>query len=164
MGSMILQNIAIIAAIAVPAVVLVLLRSNAAIAFLSLCAGSVLVRFVGHEANLAGTMFANTKAVDPYMQVMLLVLPLVLVAIITRKTVPAAKLVVNIIPAIAVGLVGVLLAVPLLSGGAQSAITDTQGWKLLEASQEFVVAVSVAVSIIALWLTKPGHHGKKKKH
>lgn len=158
---MILQNIAIIAAIAVPALVLVLLRSNAAIAFFSLCTGSVLVRFVGHEANLAGTMFANTKAVDPYMQVMLLLLPLVLVAIITRKMVPASKLILNIIPAVAVGLVGVLLAVPLLSGGAHSAITETQGWKILEASQEFVVAVSVAASILVLWLTKPSH-GKKK--
>lgn len=158
------QNAVIIAAIAVPAVIVVLLRVNAAVAFFSLCAGSLLVRYVGHEANLAGSFFSNSTALDPYSKLFLLLLPLVLTIVIMRKTIPAHKLAFNIVPAVAIGLVGVLLAVPLLSGAAYDALTKTEGWHLLEASQEFVVIASVGVSLIALWLTKPLGHGNRKKH
>ncbi len=162
---MILQNSILIAAIGLPVVALVLLRTNAAIAFLSLCAGAVLVRFVGHEADLAGTVIGNnSQAVSQYAQLALLLVPVVVVALLLRKSVSSAKLVFNLIAAVAVGLVGVLLAVPLLPGAAQTAITDTEGWRLLVQSQELVVAASVLASIVVLWLTKPSsgkkHHKK----
>lgn len=158
------QNVVIIAAIAVPAVIVVLMRANAAVAFFSLCAGALLVRYVGHEANLAGSIFSNSMAFDPYTKIFLLVLPLILTVVIMHKTVPAHKTLFNVGPAVAVGLVGVLLAVPLLPWAAHEALTSTEGWRMLDAAQEFVVAASVGVSLFGLWLTKPLGRGGKKKH
>lgn len=159
---MLLQNALIIAAVAVPALLLVLLRTNAAIVFLSLCAGALLVQFVGLEADLVGTVMANNSAVSQYSRLILLLLPVVLAIFMTRKTAPQSKVVFNALAAIAVGLVGALLVVPLLPGGAQQTITGTEGWKLLENSREFVVAASVGVSLLAMWIMLPRHKDKKK--
>lgn len=164
---MIVQNAVLIAAIAIPALVLVLLRTNAAIAFLSLCAGTLLVHYVGNEASLAGIVMANnSQVVNQYAELVLLFLPVVVSTLLLRKSVSAAKTALNVIPAIAVGLVGTLVAVPLLPSAVQTAIIDTEGWKLLVRSQAIVMAASVLASLIVLWLTQPsgkghGHVGKK---
>ena len=62
---MIMQNVILLVAIAVPVLLLVILRSNAAVVFLSLCAGALLVSFAGNEANLVGSAIGNnSKAVS----------------------------------------------------------------------------------------------------
>jgi len=161
---MIMQNIALIVAIAMPALLLLLLRTNAAIVFLSLCAGALLVQFAGNEANLVGSMLGNNRdVVSKYFELALLLLPVLISAILLRKSMAGPKGILNILPAIAVGVVGVLLAVPLLPPGPQSAITGLNGWTILERSKEIVVVVGVLVSLLALFLTHP--HGRKhKKH
>ena len=93
----------------------------------------------------------------------LLLLPVVLSAIFLRKSMTGPKALINILPAIAVGVVGVLVAVPLLPGGVQATVTNLNGWKMLDQSQEFVVVVGVLVSLVVLWLTgRPSHKGRKK--
>lgn len=162
---MILQNIVLIIAVAAPAALLVLLRTNAAVVFFSLCAGSLLVRYVGDDASLVGTVVGNNShAVSQYAELILLLLPALAVAIILRKSVSTTKIVFNVIPAIAVGLVGVLLAVPLLPGGVQANIISTEGWKLLEHSQELVLGASVLASVVVLWITRSKLGGSGKKH
>jgi hypothetical protein len=162
---MILQNIVLIAAVAIPAVLLVLLRTNSAVVFFALCSGSLLVRFIGDDANLVGTVVGNNShAVSQYAELVLLLLPAVVVAIILRKTVSTTKIAFNVLPAIAVGLVGVLLAVPLLPGGMQASVVNTEGWKLLEHSQELVLGASVLVSVVVLWITRSKLGGSGKKH
>jgi hypothetical protein len=160
---MIMQNIALLAAIVVPVVLLVLLRTNAAVVFLSLCAGALLVTFVGNEAGLVGSAVGNNSlVVSQYAQVALLLIPAILSAIILTKSMRGPKGIINIVPAVAVGLVGVLLAVPLLPDRPQHAISGVSGWALLDHNKQIVVIASVLVSLVILWFAKPSHH--KRRH
>ncbi len=158
-----MQNIALLAAIVLPVVLLVLLRTNAAVVFLSLCAGALLVRFVGDEAGLVGAAIGNNSlVVSQYFQFALLLLPAALSAIILTKSMRGPKGFINVLPAIAVGLVGVLLAVPLLPFTPQHAITSLSGWEILDHNKQMVVIVSVVVSLLVLWFARPSGH--KKRH
>lgn len=160
-----MQNIALIAAIIIPAALLIVLRTNASIVFLSLCAGSLLVRFASNEANLVGAALGNQSAiVSQYFELALLLLPALMSAILLAKTVKGPKAIFNLMPAIAVGVVGVLLTVPLLPEGPQNAITSLEGWTIIDQSKEFIVIVGVVVSLAVLWFTQPRGHGKHKKH
>jgi len=162
---MIMQNIVLLVAIAAPALLLIVLRTNAAMVFLSLCAGALLVRFAGGDASLVGSAVGNNSAaMSQYFQLALLLLPVVLSALFLRKSMTGPKTVLNILPAISVGLVGVLLAVPLLPGGVQHTIMGLNGWSLLEKSKEVVVLAGTFVSLVVLWMTGRPHHKDKKKH
>ncbi len=159
---MIAQNIVLVAVIAIPALILVLLRSNAAIVFLSLCAGALLVRFVGDDAGLVGSAVGNNSVITgQYFQVILLLLPAVLSTIFTIGAMNGGKLLFNVVPAIAVGMVGVILTVPLLPSGPHDAITNLSGWWLLEHNKEIVVAVGVLASLVVLWVIHPKHHRRR---
>ena len=160
---MIMQNMALLAAIIVPIVLLVLLRTNAAVVFLSLCAGSLLVRFAGEDASLVGSAVGNNSQVtSQYFEVGLLLLPAILSAVILSKSMKGPKGLLNIIPAIAVGLVGVLLAVPLLPSTPQHAISSVSGWGLMDHNKGLIVIGSVLVSLVILWVARTGAH--KKRH
>ena len=158
-----MQNIVLLAAIAVPIVLLVLLRTNGAIVFLSLCAGALLVRYVGDDASLVGSAIGNNSVVvSQYAQVALLLIPVVLSAIFLKKSMKGPRGLLNILPAVGVGLVGVLMVVPLLPSNANELITTTNGWSIMKDNQQMIVAISVVVSLAALWLSHP--RGKTKKH
>ncbi len=157
-----MQNIALLLAIIVPVALLILLRTNAAIVFLSLCAGYLLVNFVGDEAGLVGSMVGNNSlVVSQYFKVALLLLPALLSAIILTKSMRGPKGLLNVLPAIAVGLVGVLLAVPLLPSTPQHAISSVSGWAMLNDYKQLVIIASVVVSLVILWFARPSVH---KKH
>lgn len=159
-----MQNIALLVAIAAPALLVLLLRSNAAVVFLSLCAGAVLVQFAGNEAGLVGSAIGNNSdVVNQYFQFALLVLPAVLSAIFTAKSMSGPKTFFNVLPAIALGIVGVILAVPLLPSGPQDTITSLNGWTLLMNSKEFVVVVGVFVSLASFWMVHPRHHRRRQR-
>lgn len=160
-----MQNIALIIAVLVPVVLLLVLRTNAAIVFLSLCAGALAVQYVGSEAILAGSAVGNhSEAVSQYFLVALLLLPAVLSGIFLVKTMTGPKAIFNILPAFAVGVVGVLLAVPLLPGNLQNVIVDLGGWNLLDQMREFVILMGIAASLVVLWVTHPRGHGRHRKH
>lgn len=162
---MIMQNLVLLLAVAIPIALLIVLRTNAAIVFLSLCAGALLVRYVGNEASLVGSAVGNNSfEVSQYAQIVLLLLPVVLSTFFLMKSMKGPKGLLNILPAIGVGLVGVLLVVPLLPSGVGSAITDSDGWTIMQDNQQLIVAVSVVVSLVALWMSRPGTGGKKKHH
>lgn len=160
-----MQNIALIVAVVVPIVILLLLRTNAAIVFLSLCAGALAVQFIGNEAILVGSAVGNhSDAVSQYFELALLLLPAMLSALFLSKTMSGPRTVFNIFPAIAVGVIGVLLAVPLLPGNVQTTITNLDGWTVLNQSKEFVVLAGIVASLVVLWVTHPRGHGRHRKH
>lgn len=158
-----MQNLALILAIAIPIVLVLLLRSNGPVVFLSLCVGALLVRFVGSDASLVGSALGNNASVaSNYSQLGLLLIPPILSLLILRRSIRGPKALFNVLPAVAVGLVGVLLAVPLLPGGVQHSLTTTNGWSLLVHQQEIVVIASSLACLIVLWMAP--HHAADKKH
>jgi hypothetical protein len=149
------------------------LRINAAIVFLSLCLGDVLVQFVAGDTNSFMTMFLATKShavssintSSTTVKLVLLLFPVVLTAVIMIKTVKGAKLILNILPAAGVGLLGGLLVVPLLANGLSANIIKSSLWTQAQRSQDLIVGASALTCLLVLWLQRPkSGGGGEEKH
>lgn len=147
--------------IALPIVFMAVLRVNAAIVFLSLCLGSVLVQFAGNDAGSFVNLFSSSKSASSYgASIVLLLLPAVFTMIVMIGTVRGKfRTLLNLLPAAAVGVVGLLLAEPLFSSGLRGAVAGTQAWHNLQQLQALLVGASTIVSLLFLWLQRPGKSG-----
>jgi hypothetical protein len=160
------------AIVAVPVVLLLVLRVNAALVFLSLCLGYVLMQFVAPDANSFLQLFSAKvpRGIDTgndTVKLVLLLLPVVLTAIFLIRTVRGyGRLILNILPAAGVGLLGGLLIVPLLPPGLSHNITDSPLWDQVQRAQDLIVGTSALICLLVLWLGRPkvGHDKKHGKH
>ena len=119
------HNIQLIIALLIPFVVLTSLRINAAMAFLSLCLGYVLVELVAKDANsLISFLAPQADSISKtWWQLGMLFLPLVLTCIIMIFSVKGRiRGIFNALPAIATSVVALLLAVPLFTPGLRNAL------------------------------------------
>lgn len=156
--------------LAAPLVLLMALRINAALVFLSLCLGNVLVQFIGPDA---ATILSSASARAPgtvpssasYINLFLLLLPVVLTMFIMIHSVKGrAKLAFNMLPALGVATLGVLLAVPLLSAGLTGSITREPLWRELENLQTLILSLSTLLCLLFLWMQRPKGGHKDEKH
>jgi hypothetical protein len=157
----------LIGLVALPVVLLFLLRVNAALVFLSLCLGNVLVQFAGSDAvSIVSGASSGANLTASTIQLGLLVAPAFLTIIFMMGTVTDKKKFFNIIPAIATGVLLTLLAVPLLPPGLAHNILALDQWQQIIDAQSGVVAASTLVCLVFLWASRPKHdkHGKKHKH
>ncbi|MCA9325132.1 hypothetical protein KDA23_03660 [Candidatus Saccharibacteria bacterium] len=150
--------------IAVPVVVLMLLRVNAALVFLSACLGAVLLKYVGPDIADFMDMFLPAVNVN-YVNMGVLLLPPVLTTVFMIKTVNGMKLAFNLLPAAGTGFLLALLLVPLLSDTLAGEVQATDVWHTMEQLQSLVIGLSALVCLFFLWLQRPKHHkGKLGKH
>lgn len=162
-----------LAAIALgPVLVLMLLRINASLVFLSLCLGNVLVQFVAKDTYDFLTLHADqvpqqaAGASNNVIKLFLLLLPVVLTAVFMIRTVNGrVKLALNLLTAIGVGALGALLVVPLLPAGLSHNVLHSPLWGQVTKAQDLIVGVSALVCLLVLWLQRPkAGHGKRGKH
>lgn len=162
------------AIVLIPIAILMVLRINAVLVFLSLCLGNVLVQFVAEDANSFMSVLQSYQpgqipdAENNTIKLILLLLPVVLTAIFMIKTVKGSKLVINILPALGVGLLGSLLTVPLLGVGLSIDIMNTTLWVEASKAQNLIVGSSALICLFVLWLQRPKtggdvKHGKHHK-
>lgn len=151
------------ALVVVPVLLLMVLRINAALVFLSLCLGDVLVQFVANDAasimSAMGVHFGLQTV-----KLILLGIPVVLTTIFMIRTVHGSRLVLNLLPAAAVGLVGAFLVIPLLPPHLAANIVDSSQWQQIKNAQDLIVGASALLCLFVLWLQRPkaeGKHGKK---
>jgi hypothetical protein len=159
------------AIVLVPLALIMVLRINAALVFLSLCLGDVLVQFVAPDANSFLTLFSAhvPKGVDTgndTVKIILLLLPVILTAIAMIRTVKGySRLALNLLPAAGVGLLGGLLVVPLLPAGLSHNVVDSSLWSQVQRAQDLIVGLSALVCLLVLWLQRPqAGSGKHSKH
>lgn len=156
----------------VPVVLLMVLRINATLVFLSLCLGSILVQFAADDvANLISLFSArvpgNIDTGNNNISLVLLILPTLLTAIFMIRTVHGhGKLALNLLPAAGVGILGALLVVPLLPGGLSHNIINSSIWSQTQGAQGTVVGAAATICLLVLWMQRPhgGHEGKHGKH
>ena len=157
----------------IPVMLLMVLRVNAALVFLSLCLGAVLTRFLGPDTdsllNLFSTHTSKTiTASHTTAQLALLAIPVVITILFMIKSVPKGlKLALNVLPAAGVGLLAALLAVPLLPESTSNAIVATGLWQQAQRAQDLIVGVSALITLFALLSLRPkASHEEKhsKKH
>ncbi len=149
--------------IAVPAVVLMVLKANASLVFLSACLGEVLLRYVGGEAKDFFATFLPSVQVND-VKLLLLLLPVVLTAVFMMKTVSGARLVFNVLPALGTGLLVSFLIVPLLPGGLVASVQTSNAWHQAQNLQALIVGISASTCLFFLWLQRPKSVGKEAKH
>ena len=160
------QNLIILGGLlAAPVLALMMLRINATLVFLSLCLGYVVMQFLGADAqSFAETFMTHATLSTNIMKLVLLLFPAVFTMVFMIRTVRGGKLVLNILPSLAVGCLTVLLVVPLLPPGLSHAIASTAVWQQAERLQSLVVGAGALLSLLFLWMLRPKHgseeHGK----
>ncbi len=147
-----------------PVVVLTLLRANAATAFLALCLGSVLGNFVARDlvSGLRGYIAPATQITDTIAALALLWLPVILVAIFMMKTIAPKQRFINALPALAIGLLGVLLSVPFLTPEVRSAVEASDFYQHINDYKAAIVTAGTVLSLTLLRMRKKSD-GKHKK-
>ena len=157
----------LLAAMAAVVILLLLLRTNTAIGFLALCAGSVLVDSSGANMGLiAVSLSSGLSSSTNIARIALLFGPLVAVSVLLRNHLVRSKLPLALIPATATAFLGAIFAVPELSDGLEATIVKTDTWQLLTLNQEVIVVFGLVSSVllIVLSLKKPEAKHKKGRH
>jgi hypothetical protein len=164
------STLALAAIILIPVMILMFLKINATLVFLSLCLGDVLVQFMSPDANQFLTLFSahvpkGIDASDNLIKILLLLLPVVLTALFMIRTVKGNnKLILNVLPALGVGLLGSLLLAPLLPSNLSHNVINTQLWSQIKDAQDLIVGVSGLSCLLVLWSQRPKVGLKADKH
>jgi hypothetical protein len=153
------------ALVVVPVLAILALKVNAAIAFMSLCVGSVLVTYTSGDVTslLSDISPKHTLATTQWSQLALLVVPFVLAVLFTRKSISGSKQFTNIFPAVASGLLFALLVTPLLASSLQRSLKAQGAWHQLSNLQTAVILGGAAFSLLFL-LVSHRHHRSDSKH
>ncbi len=153
------------ALVLVPVLLIMILRVNAAIAFMSLALGSVLVHYTSPDVvSLASGLSSKVHTgLNQYVSLALLIVPFVLTIIFTRKNVQVNHQLLNFLPALASGLLFALMVTPLLSSTLQIHIEALQAWKQLDDLQTAIILGGAFFSLLFLLVTHR-HHRKAEKH
>lgn len=162
-------TVTLAAIILAPVILMLVLRINAALVFLSLCLGDVLVQFVAPDANSFMPFFAGPGATADAntVKLALLGLPVLLTAVFMIRTVNGSvKLLLNALPSAGTGLLAALLVTPLVSAGLRHNIVDSALWQQVHRAQDLIVGSSALICLLVLWMQRPktGGEGKHGKH
>ena len=159
---------ALIVLIALVVLLQLLLRTNTAVVFFAICAGSVLVAAAGKNTDLLAHSLGSSMQVSTNIaQAGVVLLPAIISAVLLRKRTPKSLLFMAVIPAICTALVGLTIIYPFLSGSFQSTLTASKGWPLIAQFYELIVVVGIISSLALLAFTVPKHRKdghKKHKH
>lgn len=157
----------LLASMAAVVLALLWLRTNTAICFLALCAGTVLLMMSGNNMSLiASSLTSGLSSSTNVIRIILLFAPMVVCAVILRNHLPKSKLPLAFIPAVATALLGAIFIAPELADGLEQTLANTETWKVLIQYQEAIVALGLVTSIvmIATTLKKPEEKHKKGHH
>ena len=167
-----MANLILIIVVAAIAVLLLAIKTNAALVFFALCAGSVLIEFANKNmayvnGHLNNSLIPHRFVISqPSLELAILFAPPVVIAALVKHNQGISKWPLQIFPAVATGILAVLLAVPLLSSSLQHTMTNNKFWNLLEQNQIPIVALCVAASLVVIvMMSYSGHHsGHHSKH
>ena len=153
----------------VPVLLIGFFRINAVMVFLSLCLGEILVKYVGNDTNSLISLFSKHGSGSVGKSTVLLVFligPAVATAVFMLFSVHGkAKVLINLLPAVATSFLGLLLAVPLLAPGLRYHIETNSLWLQLSRAEDFIVGIGALISLVFMWSQRRGHkHHEGGKH
>jgi len=161
------NNIELIIALAVPIALLTVLRINAAMVFLSLCLGYVLVQFVANDADsLINFIAPNADSISAStLKLAMLFTPVILTSVIMLFSIHGnIRAALNILPAAGFAVLALILAVPLFTPGLRYAIQEQSLWHDVGQAQPMIVGASAFISLLFLWTQRRGFKGEEKSH
>lgn len=161
------HNLILVLALVIPAIVFIGLRVNAAMVFLSVCLGAVLVEHVANQAiDMLGlfTPKANSFSVTT-IELCLLLAPAIVTTVLSSFSVHGrVKIMLNIVPAAAASMLAILLTIPLLPKGLMFALMDQPAWRILSNAEALVIGFGALVSLFFLWTQRGSfrRHDKRR--
>lgn len=134
--------------------------------FLAILCGDLLERYFRDDAELALRTVIRNQAVQQYVGLAILALPVILTALFLRHTLSKGKTLLHVIPLALSGIVFAAFATPLLPGGLQSQLATTPAGRTLQGSTDFIIGAVIFLQLITMWLLNRSHdkHGKRGKH
>lgn len=148
------NELLLIALFAVPVAAVMLLRANAAFVFLSMCAGYTVGQVLGPDLRAFADMLMPGIGAQT-MKLCLIVVPALLTVLFYTRSVKGSRLLINTIPAVAVGFLAVALIVPLLSTSLSQAFMATSLWKQFAQLESLLIGASGVACLLLLWLQRP---------
>ena len=146
-----------------PALITLLLKSDAALAFLALCTGFVLSTSV--IADLKHLLSeTNLSVATSTLALVLLLTPLILTLLVTRRTATKGiKRWLHILVALCAGGLLALSLGPIINTYSQVDLSHSQVWRGLQNAQSALIGVGALLSLMLVWFKALKHSGKKHK-
>lgn len=158
--------IVVAALVLIPALLIVLMKANAAAAFMMLCVGSVLATYIAPDVTDVLTSWQSGSApllVNQSVKLVLIVVPLVLAILFSAGTVRGGKQALNFILAVATGACLMLFVTPLLSADLQKQMQAQTAWHELDSLLTLLLITGASLSLLSILSSRP-HHKDDKKH
>ena len=145
-----------------PLAITFLLKSNAALSFLALCAGFVVsTSAVGDLTHLLSE--ANLSVTDSTLATILIVAPLMITLLLTRRAnTRGIKFWLQLIVALCAGGLLALSLGPVLDTSGQFDITSSRFWGDLQTIQSWVIGGGTLLSLLLVWSKSFKTRGSKK--
>jgi hypothetical protein len=150
-----------------PAALTFILKSDAALAFLSLCGGFAVITLSGSDIEHLVGQTKITSLTSNDVDLILLLAPTLLTLIFTFRAVSSQRLrFVQLLPALAAGVLLAVIAGPMMSSTVGSDITKMTIWRDLKDAQSYIVGAGLLLSLLLIWTGGFLHaksHGRKHK-
>lgn len=159
-----MADIILAALIFVPLVITAVLKSNAALSFLVLCASFVLITFGSADLqDLPGHL--DLRVDSSTLNLILVTLPLLLTLLLSRKAFAGSlKSVLHMATSLCTGFLLALIAVPLLNASSRADFANNSSWESLQKIQTLVIALGLVLSLFLIWFGGQSKAKHSKKH
>lgn len=158
-----MEYAAIGAFVGVPLLILLILKSDPSLVYLSACAGVALQSTVAARLTSALRGAHISLSLDT-VSIILIALPILLAMFLLRGTIVRSKMLFHLPAALSLGVLLALAIVPHLSSSLTQQIVGSQGWDSVQKYGAIAVGIGVAFSIFIASVNTPKiDHGKKHK-
>ena len=153
------HSLVLLVALAAPLAALAVLRINAAMVFLSLCLGYVLVNMVADNSDsLIKFLAPNVNSVGGVSwRLVTLFAPAVLTSVFMVFSVHGKmKGLLNLLPAAATSMLALILAIPMLTPGLRSSLESSPFWQKVSKAEVLIVGAGAIIALFFLWTQRRG--------
>lgn len=148
-----------------PAVLTLILKSNAAVSFLALCGGFAVITLSGSDIEHLIGKTKITSLTSNDVSLILLIVPLLLTLLLTYKGASGNKQrLLQAIPALCAGSLLAAVAAPMFSDSLNTNLPDSQFWKELQNAQSYIVGAGLLASLLLIWSASFINSKPHKKH
>ncbi len=132
--------------------------------FVALLSGELLERYFRDDAEVLLSTFGASKAVRPYIGLIILVLPIVLTSIFLHHSLTKGKVFLHFLPLAFTGVIFAAFSIPLLPEELSNQLNSTHYGRLLQDSTELIIGAMLVLQLLSLWLFHRQDKHHKKKH
>lgn len=158
-------TVILLAVLCLPIFLGLFFRVNTSHLFFALMAGELLARYFANEAaNVIGLVVQENQL--EYGEILLLLLPMIVTAVILKGTLPKKKVILHIIPLAVTGIILAAFLLPLLPEELEKQIAGVELGERLLNMHRIIVGAVVGLQLVSLWLLNrkdESEKGKKRK-